>query len=28
VLKDDSMIHRLVMEWADIDGCEVEISPL
>jgi len=28
VLKDDSLIHRLVMEWADIDGCEVEISPL
>lgn len=28
VLKDDSLIHRLVMEWADIDGCEAEISPL
>lgn len=27
VLKDDSLIHRLVMEWGDIEGCDVEIEP-
>lgn len=28
ILRDDSLIHRLVMEWADIKGCEVEITLL
>lgn len=28
ILADDSLIHKLVMEWADIGGCEVEISAL
>lgn len=25
ILADDSLIHRLVMEWADIEGCDIEI---
>lgn len=25
ILKDDSLIHRLVMEWEDIDGVDIEI---
>lgn len=28
VLKDDSLIHKLVMEWANISDCEVEIALL
>lgn len=25
ILADDSLIHRGIVEWADITGCEVEI---
>ena len=25
ILADDSLIHRLIMEWADIEGVDVEI---
>lgn len=28
ILKDDSLIHRLVMEWAEITGVEAIIEPL
>lgn len=26
ILKDDSLIHRLIMEWADIEGCDIVIQ--
>lgn len=26
VISDDSLIHRIAGEWADIDGCEVTIK--
>lgn len=28
IILDDSLIHKISGEWADITGCEVEISPL
>lgn len=27
ILEDDSLIHRLIMEWGDIEGVDVEIIP-
>lgn len=28
VIKDDSLIHKILMEWAPIDGVDIELSPL
>ncbi len=28
MLKDDSLVHKISGEWADIDGCEVEVATL
>lgn len=25
ILKDDSLIHRMILEWADLQGMEAEI---
>lgn len=26
ILKDDSLIHKLTMEWGDLTGCEITIE--
>jgi len=28
IIKDDSLIHRMVLEWGELDGAEVEIVTL
>lgn len=27
IIHDDSLIHRITMEWADVKGAEIEIYP-